>query len=93
MAVHTASRRVREKSGLTLVRTVHQAWPDRIPGDEHGDVEYALPRADWEPHEATAHEGTRDHDRDGLAARGCMRRHGRGYVGRFNRDREALTTH
>jgi RimJ/RimL family protein N-acetyltransferase len=48
MVVNTASRRVMEKSGLTLVRTFHQEWPDRIPGDEHGDVEYALTRADWE---------------------------------------------
>jgi len=63
MAVHTASRRVMEKSGLTLVRTFHQEWPDRIPGDEHGDVEYVLTRADWERQVATAHGGTRDHDR------------------------------
>jgi RimJ/RimL family protein N-acetyltransferase len=48
MVVNTASRRVMEKAGLTLVRTFHQEWPDRIPGDEHGDVEYALTRADWE---------------------------------------------
>jgi RimJ/RimL family protein N-acetyltransferase len=64
MAVHTASRRVREKSGLTLVRTVHQAWPDRIPGDEHGDVEYALPRADGERQEATGRERMPGHDRE-----------------------------
>jgi len=63
MAVHTASRRVMEKAGLTLVRTFHQEWPDRIPGDEHGDVEYVLTRADWERQVATAREGTRDHDR------------------------------
>ena len=63
MAVHTVSRRVMEKAGLTLVRTFHQDWPDRIPGDEHGDVEYALTRADWERQEAFAHEGVRDHDR------------------------------
>jgi RimJ/RimL family protein N-acetyltransferase len=50
MVVNTASRRVMEKAGLTLVRTFHQEWPDRIPGDEHGDVEYALTRADWERH-------------------------------------------
>jgi RimJ/RimL family protein N-acetyltransferase len=53
MAVNLASRRVMEKSGLTLVRTFHQDWPDRIPGDEHGDVEYALTREDWERQEAT----------------------------------------
>jgi RimJ/RimL family protein N-acetyltransferase len=62
MAVHTASRRVMEKTGLTLVRTFHQEWPDRIPGDEHGDVEYALTRADWERQEATEHKGKPDHD-------------------------------
>jgi RimJ/RimL family protein N-acetyltransferase len=47
MAVHTASRRVMEKAGLRLVRTFHQPWPDSIPGDEHGDVEYALTREEW----------------------------------------------
>src|SRR5687767_13775645 len=40
MVVHTGSRRVMEKAGMRAVRTFHQAWPDPIPGDEHGDVEY-----------------------------------------------------
>ena len=57
MAVNAASRRVMEKAGLTLVRTFHQAWPDPIPGDEHGDVEYALTIAEWELQEAIDHEG------------------------------------
>jgi RimJ/RimL family protein N-acetyltransferase len=48
MVVHSASRRVMEKSGLQLVRVFHADWPDRIPGDEQGDVEYALDRQDWE---------------------------------------------
>jgi RimJ/RimL family protein N-acetyltransferase len=48
MVVNTASRRVMEKCGLTLVRIFHQEWPDHIEGDELGDVEYALTRADWE---------------------------------------------
>jgi RimJ/RimL family protein N-acetyltransferase len=48
MVVNTASRRVMEKSGLVLVRTFHQDWPDHIEGDEHGDVEYALTKAEWE---------------------------------------------
>lgn len=48
MAVNTASRRVMEKAGLRHVRTFHQDWPERIDGDEHGDVEYALTRAEWE---------------------------------------------
>jgi RimJ/RimL family protein N-acetyltransferase len=53
MAVNAASRRVMEKAGLTYVRTFHQEWPDRIEGDEHGDVEYALMRADWERRQVT----------------------------------------
>ncbi|KHL13395.1 RimJ/RimL family protein N-acetyltransferase [Mumia flava] len=48
MAVHTASRRVMEKSGLRYVRTFHADWPVRIDGDEHGDVEYAITREEWE---------------------------------------------
>jgi RimJ/RimL family protein N-acetyltransferase len=37
-----------EKAGLRRVRVFHQPWPDRIEGEEHGDVEYALTRAEWE---------------------------------------------
>src|SRR5687767_9675810 len=48
MVVNTASRRVMEKAGLLFVRVFHQEWPDPIEGDEHGDVEYALSRAEWE---------------------------------------------
>src|SRR5215510_12574028 len=51
MAVNLASRRVMEKAGLTLVRTFHQPWPYPIEGDELGDVEYALTKADWEHQE------------------------------------------
>lgn len=47
MVVNTASRRVLEKAGLTLVRTFWQPWPYPIEGDEQGDVEYALHRDDW----------------------------------------------
>jgi RimJ/RimL family protein N-acetyltransferase len=47
MAVHDASRRVMKKAGMRLVRTFHQDWPDKIPGDEHGDVEYAITREEW----------------------------------------------
>jgi hypothetical protein len=63
MAVTVASRRVMAKAGLRLVRPFHQEWPDRIAGDEHGDVEYALTRTDWERQDATGQEGKRDHDR------------------------------
>lgn len=54
MAVNLASRRVMEKLGLTLVRTFHESWPDPIEGAEHGEVEYALCKADWERREAGA---------------------------------------
>ncbi|MGW4940032.1 GNAT family N-acetyltransferase [Actinoplanes sp. NPDC004185] len=48
LAVNLGSRRVMEKAGLRYIRTFHQDWPERIPGDEHGDVEYALTRAEWQ---------------------------------------------
>ena len=48
MAVHAASRRVMENAGLRFVRLFHGEWPYSIPGDEHGDVEYAITRAQWE---------------------------------------------
>jgi RimJ/RimL family protein N-acetyltransferase len=47
MAVNVASRRVMEKAGLRYVRTFFGEWPERIPGDELGDVEYAVTRAEW----------------------------------------------
>lgn len=47
LAVHAASRRVMEKAGLRYVRTFHADWPYRIPGDEQGDVEYAVTREAW----------------------------------------------
>jgi RimJ/RimL family protein N-acetyltransferase len=52
MAVHTASRRVMEKAGLSLTRSFRQPWPYVIKGDEYGDVEYSLTRAEWERREA-----------------------------------------
>ncbi len=48
MAVNVGSRRVMEKVGLRYVRTFHADWPVRIRGDEEGDVEYAITRAQWE---------------------------------------------
>lgn len=47
MVVNVASRRVMEKAGLKFVRKFHQPWPDKIEGDEEGDVEYALLRSEW----------------------------------------------
>jgi RimJ/RimL family protein N-acetyltransferase len=54
MVVNVASRRVMEKAGLRFVRTFHQPWPDRIEGEEEGDVEFALVRSEWEQ---DAHRG------------------------------------
>ena len=48
MVVNAASRRVMEKAGLKFVRVFHAEWPIPIPGDEHGDMEYALARSEWE---------------------------------------------
>jgi RimJ/RimL family protein N-acetyltransferase len=48
MAANLGSRRVMEKSGLTLVRAFHRDGLDSVEGFEHGVVEYALTRADWE---------------------------------------------
>lgn len=56
MTVNTDSRWVMEKAGLTLVRTYHATWPDVIAGGEHGDVDYALEKADWERQQAAGRE-------------------------------------
>lgn len=48
MVVNVASRRVMKKAGLRFVRIFHRPWPDKIEGDEEGDVEYALLRSEWE---------------------------------------------
>ncbi|MEX1171719.1 MAG: GNAT family N-acetyltransferase [Chloroflexota bacterium] len=47
MVVNESSWRVMEKSGLRYVRTFRADWPDRIEGEEHGDVEYAITRDEW----------------------------------------------
>jgi len=54
MAVNTASRRVLEKCGLTLVRTSPYDGPDVIEGSEHGEVEYALTKPEWQERPAEA---------------------------------------
>lgn len=48
MTINTASRRVLEKCGLTLVRTIPYEGPDSIEGAELGEVEYALTKPEWE---------------------------------------------
>lgn len=52
MVVNTGSRRVMEKAGLRFIRTFHQQWPEPIPGDEFGEVEYALTKTEWEQAQA-----------------------------------------
>jgi RimJ/RimL family protein N-acetyltransferase len=47
MTVNTASRRVMEKAGLSLIRTFFEEWPEPADGAEHGDVEYAVTREAW----------------------------------------------
>ena len=54
MHANTASWRVMEKAGLRFARRFHAAWPERIPGDEDGDVEYAITRLQWEATRASA---------------------------------------
>ncbi len=56
MAVNIASRRVMEKASLALARTFHQEWPDPVEGTEHGEVEYALTKSDWDRREAAGAE-------------------------------------
>ena len=48
MTVNTASRRVMEKCGMALVRTIPYDGPDVIEGSEHGEVEYAITKPEWE---------------------------------------------
>jgi RimJ/RimL family protein N-acetyltransferase len=48
MTVNTASRRVMEKCGLTLVRTTPYEGTEIIEGAEHGEVEYAIIKSEWE---------------------------------------------
>lgn len=48
MTVNSASRRVLEKCGLTLVRTTPYEGAYLIEGAEHGEVEYALTKPAWE---------------------------------------------
>jgi len=47
MAVNLPSRATMESVGLTYVRTFQQDFEDPLPGSEHGEVEYAITRAQW----------------------------------------------
>jgi RimJ/RimL family protein N-acetyltransferase len=57
MTVNAASRRVMEKCGLTLVRTTPYDGADAIEGSEHGEVEYALTKPEWQELTAGAPRG------------------------------------
>jgi RimJ/RimL family protein N-acetyltransferase len=48
MFVNAGSRRVMEKCGLRHVRTFHLEWDEPLPGSEHGEVEYALTKEEWQ---------------------------------------------
>jgi RimJ/RimL family protein N-acetyltransferase len=47
MSVNVASRRVLEKTGLTLAGTLLIDWPDPLDGAEQGEVIYATNRQAW----------------------------------------------
>ncbi|MFD5829567.1 GNAT family N-acetyltransferase [Lentzea sp. NPDC060358] len=55
MFVNAHSRRVMEKCGLRHVRTFHVDFPDPLPGSEHGEVEYALTRQEWQRAQGERH--------------------------------------
>jgi RimJ/RimL family protein N-acetyltransferase len=48
MKINAGSRRVMEKTGLRFVRHFHGEFPEVVPGDEQGQVEYGITRAEWE---------------------------------------------
>jgi hypothetical protein len=43
-----------EKCGLVLIRAYHSDDVPAIPGAEHGEVEYALTREDWQARDGAA---------------------------------------
>ena len=47
MAANTASRRVLEKLGFGLCRTVEVDWARHLPGGDLGEVHYELTRSSW----------------------------------------------
>jgi RimJ/RimL family protein N-acetyltransferase len=48
MAVNQRSRRVMEKLGMRHIRTFHKHFDEPLPGTEHGEVEYAITREEWQ---------------------------------------------
>ena len=64
MTANTASRHVLEKCGLTLVRTIAYQGAHAIEGAEHGEVEYALIKPDWEARQPEWEARTAGDDRN-----------------------------
>jgi RimJ/RimL family protein N-acetyltransferase len=64
MTANTASRHVLEKCGLTLVRTIAYQGAQAIEGAEHGEVEYALIKPDWEARQPEWEARTAGDDRN-----------------------------
>jgi RimJ/RimL family protein N-acetyltransferase len=48
MTVNAGSRHVLDKCGMTLVGTTPYQGDDVIEGSEHGEVEYALTKPEWQ---------------------------------------------
>jgi RimJ/RimL family protein N-acetyltransferase len=47
MAVNAGSRATMTSVGMTHVRCFHAEFDEPVPGAEHGEVEYAITRAEW----------------------------------------------
>jgi RimJ/RimL family protein N-acetyltransferase len=47
MAANAASRRILEKLGFVLCRTVEVDWAKHVPGGELGEVHYELTQSNW----------------------------------------------
>ena len=52
MAVNAGSRAVLTAVGLRYVRTFDGGYDDPLPGAEHGEVEYAVTREEWQAQQA-----------------------------------------
>jgi RimJ/RimL family protein N-acetyltransferase len=47
MTVNRPSRATMESLGMRYVRTFVEDYDDKVPGHEHGEVEYEIQRTDW----------------------------------------------
>jgi RimJ/RimL family protein N-acetyltransferase len=53
LSINKPSRAVMASIGMTYVRTFPADFPASMPGSEHGEVEYAITRAQWQKDHAT----------------------------------------